>query len=217
MQTSTHRNRDMPGPRQEARIRAQRYWYRDGLAEIMLGVIVLQQVGGNLIIASGYVPGMVIYCLLLFAFVIYARRIMDAVRERITYRRSGYVHALARNGRIVVGMVLALLVSSVIFVVLRYVGHAGAADPAGWVQWCPALVGLVGGAVEVYLSVRYGLRRSLVVGIFSMILGVAVSIEYPLKLALTIWCTGFGCANLCSGGVALLTYLRTTSPAANET
>ena len=201
----------------EARMRAQRSSYRDGLSEIMLGIIVLQQIGGNLIIHSVYVPGIVIYFLLLFAFVVYARRIIDAVRERITYRRSGYVHELARRRRIVVGMISAVLATAALVVVLRYVGLAGGAESAGWVRWFPALAGLGGGAVEVYVSMRYGLRRALVVGIFSITLGVVVSIEYPLVLALTIWCTGFGCANLCSGGVALLSYLKTPPLPANET
>jgi hypothetical protein len=217
MQTSHRRSSDMPDAILEARMRVHRSSYRDGLSEIMLGIILLQQIGGNLIIHSGYVPGIVIYFLLLFAFVIYARRILDAVRERITYRRSGYVHELARGRRIVVGMVLALLATSAIVVILRYAGRSGAAHAAEWVQWFPALAGLGVGAVEVYVSMRYGVRRSLVVGIFSMILGIVVSIEYPLVLALTIWCTGFGCANLCSGGVALLSYLKTPPLHANET
>jgi hypothetical protein len=207
----------VPDPLLQARFRARGYWYRDGLSEIMVGIILLQQLGGNLIIASGYLPGMVIYFLLLFAFAIYARRILDAVRERITYRRSGFVHELARRRRIVAGMVLALLATSALVLVLRYAGRAGGADPAVWVQWLPALVGVVVGGLEVYVSVHYRSRRALVVGIFSMILGVVVSIEYPSHLALTIWCTGFGCANLCSGGVALLSYLKTPPLPATET
>jgi hypothetical protein len=207
----------MSDPLFEARVRAQGYWYRDGLAEIMLGIIVLQQIAGTLIIHSRYVPGIVIYFLLLFAFVIYARRIMGAVRERITYRRSGYVRELARRRRIVVGMVLVLLATITFVVVLRYVGRAAGADSAVWFQWFPALAGMGVGALELYVSMRYGLRRALVVGMFSLILGVVVSIEYPPDLAPTIWCTGFGCANLCSGGVALLRYLKTPPLPANET
>lgn len=206
----------MPGPISEARVRAQRYWYRDGLAEIALGVIVLLQIGGNLIIASHYEIGIAIYFLLLFSLAIYARRMMDALRERITYRRGGYAHELASGGRILVVMGSALA-TGVLCVVFRYVGYTGRGEPAGWDQWFPALVGLAICAVEFYVSMRYGLRRALVVGIFSIILGVVVSMECPLKLALTIWCAGFGCANLCSGGVALLTYLRTTPSVANMT
>jgi hypothetical protein len=114
-------------------------------------------------------------------------------------------------------MVLALLATSGLFVVLRYVGRVGGAGLAVWGQWCPALVGVALGALEVYVSIRYGLRRTLVVGIFSMILGVVVSIEYSLHLALTICCASFGCANLCSGGAALLSYLKTPPLPANET
>jgi hypothetical protein len=46
-----------------------------------LGATTIVRIGGDLIIASGYVPGIVIYLLLLFAFAIYVRRITDAIRR----------------------------------------------------------------------------------------------------------------------------------------
>jgi hypothetical protein len=41
--------------------------------------------GGNSIIHSGYLPGIAIYLPALLSFVIYGRRIIDAVRARITH------------------------------------------------------------------------------------------------------------------------------------
>jgi hypothetical protein len=200
----------------KARMRAQRSLYRDGLSEIMLGIIFLQMIGGDLIIHSHYVPGIVVYFLLLFAFVIYARRIMDAVRARITYRRGGYVQAFTR-GRILFGVVFLALFTGALVLVFNDAGRAGAAHPAAWLQWAAAFGGLGFGVVYIYLSMRFGLRRYLAVGIFSMILGVVVSIEYPWTLGLYLLIAGFGCANLCSGGIALLSYLRTPPFPANET
>jgi hypothetical protein len=56
-----------------------------------------------------------------------------------------------------------------------------------------------------------------VVGVFAIILGVAVCIEYPPRLALAIFIIGVGNAFLCSGGVTLWNYLRTAPPSAYET
>jgi hypothetical protein len=200
----------------EARMRSYRLSYRDGLSEIMPGVIVLQGFCGNLIIHSGYVPGIIIYMVLLLAFSIYARRMLDAVRARIAYLRSGYVQAFTRKGWSLIGMVMALLGTCALVIVLR-AGRAGSADAAGWVQWVPAFAGLGFGAIEIYIAIRYEVPRAFLVAIFSMILGVVVSLELPFKPALTIFLAGFGFANLSSGGVALLSYLKTPQRPANET
>jgi hypothetical protein len=138
------------------------------------------------------------------------------VRARITYLRSGYVRTFTRKSWTLIGMVLALLGTCALVIVLR-AGRAGSADAAGWVQWVPALAGLGFGAIEIYIAIRYNVRRAFLVAIFSVILGVVVSIEYPFRSALTIFLVGFGFANLCSGGVALLSYLKTPQLPANET
>ena len=211
----------MPDAIFEARMRAQRYWYRDGLSEIPLGVLQLLLSGSNLIEALGnrtsswYAPVILIYTVSFFGLAVFASRIMAAVRERITYPRSGYVHESGRKRRSVVGMVLALLVAVTCVLTLRYAGRAGL-DPARLVQWTPAVLGLMTAAGGVYVTVRYGLPRFLVVGVLAIILGVVVSIEYPYRLAMAIWLAVVGCAWLCSGGVTLWNYLRSVPPSADE-
>ena len=212
----------MPDAIFEARMRAQRYWYRDGLVEIPLGVLQLLLSGSELIEALGnrtsswYVPVILTYTVLFFGLAVSASRIMAAVRQRITYPRSGYVHESGQKRRTVAGMVLALLVALTVVLILRYAGRAGL-DPARLVQWTPAVLGLMTGAGGVYVTVRYGLPRFLVVGVLAIILGVVVSIEYPYRLAMAIWLAVVGCAWLCSGGVTLWNYLRTALPSADET
>jgi hypothetical protein len=212
----------MREPLIEARVRAQRYWYRDGLAEIPLGIVQLLLSGSDLIEALGnrtsswYMPVNLIYTVLIVAIAVFALRIMAAVRERITYPRSGYVHESGRKRRIVVGMALAILATVTGVLALRYAGHAGW-DTDRWVQWMPAGLGLTTGAVGVYVTVRYGLLRFLVVGVLAIILGVVVSMGYPPRLGTAIWLAGIGCAWLCSGGFTLWNYVRTAPPSADET
>ena len=43
----------MPAPILEARVRAQRYWYRDGLIEIVVGIVLLLMSSECLIVALG--------------------------------------------------------------------------------------------------------------------------------------------------------------------
>jgi hypothetical protein len=209
----------MPDPLSAARVRARRYWYLDGLEEITLGIIFLLIGGWTLARAkaSWFMPATLIYILLCVAFAIFVPRIKTAMRERITYPRSGYVEqgGWSPKHRVARGMVFAL-VACVGVLILWYAGRA-VLDPARMAQWMPAVAGIAMGAVWVYVRVRWGLRRFLVVGVFAMILGVAVSIEYPPNLASAIYIIGVGCASLCSGGVALWNYLRITPPSADET
>ena len=214
----------MSDPLLEARIRAQRFLYRDGLTEIVPGIIFVLQ-GGWLLFnhlvtsrSSWYLPLALIYVLLLAAFAMSARRITAAIRERITYLRSGYVDygESVRKRRIRVGTALAVLAIVTCVLFLRFEGRAGW-DPDRWIQWLPTVGGLTLAAVSVYVWVRQNLPRFLVLGVLSIMLGVAVSIECPLKLAMAIWLAGVGCAWMLSGGVALWNYVRATSPSADET
>jgi hypothetical protein len=213
----------MSDPILAARIRAQSYWYRDGLTDIFLGIVCILQSGWLLVMNPGnrqsawFLPVTLMYLLLLAAFSMGARRIMAATRERITYPRSGYAEPgeTVRRLRIwiVASTILAVVAAALAF---RYAGVVGW-DPDRWVQWTPAVAGLTNWAVSLYVSVRYGLLRYLLVGLLSIALGVAVSIEFPPRLATEIWLAGVGCAWLGSGGVTLWSYVRTKPLSADET
>ncbi|MGH8319117.1 MAG: hypothetical protein ACREUL_14255 [Steroidobacteraceae bacterium] len=207
----------MPYPLSEARIRTQRYWWRDGLEEITLGVISLLMGGWSLATskASWFWPGTLIYILLLVAFTIFVPRIKTAMRERITYPRSGYVDQGKSWRKRVRALVLAPVIVGAIWLTVRYGGRAGLNLDRS-VQWAPAVCGIAMAAVSVYVYVRQGLPRILVVGVFAIILGVAVSIECPWRLATGLFLVGVGCAWLCSGRVTMWNYLRTAPPSADE-
>jgi hypothetical protein len=201
----------MPSPLSEARIRTQRYWFRDGLEEITLGIICWLMGGLNL--ARGKALWFVPATLILMAF--FVPRIKTALRERITYPRSGYADYGASRRRLRGVLFMAVALASFVPIVLavRY------ARCAGWDldRWLPAVTGLSVGAMATYVSVRHRLPRFLVVGLLSIILGVAVSVAYPPRLAIAIFSIGVGCAFLCSGGVTLRSYLRTAPASADAT
>jgi hypothetical protein len=209
----------MPGPLSAARIRAQRFWHRDGLMEIACGIVQVLSSGWLLVSAPGnnrsswYVAAIAIYQLVFLALAIVAPRVMASVRGRVTYPRIGYVQRPKRRFEAVIIVTLATVAS---VLALRYVGRTGSWDPAHWIRCVPAVSGLAVGALLIYVSVSQRLPRFLVVGVFSIILGLVASIEYPLRLATILYSAGVGVALLCSGGVTLWSYLRITSPAAHE-
>jgi len=215
----------MSDPLSEARVRTQRYWLRDGLEEIHLGIVFLLMGGWSLAIGtSWFVPASVIYMLLAVAFIKFVPRIKAAMRERITYPRSGYAHydeARLKRRRVLAAVFAVVVLYVVTAFVPRYIVSA-CLHPARVFQWLTVVAGIFFGAVSVYVWVRHGLLRWLVVGAFATILGVAVSIhyppsQYPRSLAWAIFVTGLGCAFLCSGGAALWNYRRTPPASAQET
>ena len=207
----------MPDAISEARRRHEQSLLRDGLAEILTGVIVLQQIAGDQIIHSGNVPARVIYFVALLLFVIFLPRMLRAVRERLSYPRSGYVQELPRRRRKVVLLIAATLPPAVTFAYLRYCGGTGGENPDELLRWVPALAGVGLGALLFHAGIRNGFRRYFALGIFSTVLGIGLSLETPWDVALTAWCTGVGCAFLCSGGIALSSYLRTPQHPASQT
>lgn len=204
-----------------ARFRAQRYWYRDGVLELIVGIVFLLQ-GGWILInhlinskSSWYLPIVLIYLLLIAAFSVSVARMRNVVRERYTYPRSGYVgdDESARKRRIRIGVVLAIVAAAVGLVAFRHT--AGGRLLNQWILLLPTAGGLTVGAASIYVSVRQGLPRFLILGAISIILGVSVSFEYPLKLAMAIWEAGVGCAWICSGAVTFWRYVQ-TAPSSGE-
>jgi hypothetical protein len=208
----------MLDPISQARIRTQGYWYRDGLEEIVVGIIFL--LDSAWVLATNKVAWFVPYMLLVVAFAVLVPRIKTAIRERITYRRSGYVGLRQswRKRRVAYAIVFAAFVAATLLaltgIVPRYIVRA-CMDPARIARWLPTIGGILICGASVYVWARHGLLRWIVVGAFTIILGIATSIVYPLRSATGIFLAGVGCAFLCSGGVTLWRYVQ-SPPAAEE-
>jgi hypothetical protein len=200
----------MPDPIAEARIRAKSSWYRDGLSDILIGMTMLLLNGFTLIMhfsnrqSSWYWPLILTYLLLLFVFAASASRVMAAMRERITYPRVGYSAPSDSQRRL--SRALAILTIFGFILAIRYARW----DPDRWIQGMPVLIGSFFGVLGMYLAVRYGVLRYLLVGLFSIVLGLAINIEYPTWFGAEIWLVGVGCALLCAGGVTVWNFVRTT-------
>ncbi|MFN2189507.1 MAG: hypothetical protein ACK2T3_12150 [Candidatus Promineifilaceae bacterium] len=184
----------------------QRYLYDDGLVEIATGLLVLL-VGLGLFSWMAFtdissVLGVVLIVTLLLLAVVggyLIKKAVEAVKERITYPRTGYVaykQEEPRRGRLIV-MAAALLASLVILLL-----------PEELSRMC-TIVGAMLGIVLVILGYRLAITRFYVVGFVAIAAGLVMSYlfeEEALGTAVTLMISG--AALILSGAAALMQYLQ---------
>jgi len=191
--------------------RPWQYWYVDGLAEMAMGAI-FAALGLVFLVESWLPPGPLLTLVSMFGPVaavvgvgLAMRRIVSAVKERLTYPRTGYV-AYRKPGsshlatRFALGLAIGALVGTL------------AALPK-LQMWIPAITGLAIGGAHFYLAHRVGLPRLYLLAAVSAVLGTLVSLgrlgDLPGGAAYFI---GIGLADILSGAVTLINYLRSTQP-----
>ncbi len=206
----------MNDPIDQAANRARRYWYVDGLNEAAIGGLCLLlgvyfQVQDSLQIPS--LPrqmleaGLVLFIIMI---VFLLNRLVNFLKVRITYPRSGYVSYRRPNTirRLATGL-LAAAIASVLSAVLMLA-------PTG-LDWTAGLTGLVLAAAWLCLAWRFQLTRFLGLSLVSLCGGIFLTLIQPDGV------TGVaamyfleGAAMLASGGITFWAYLRGTQ-AAGET
>ena len=191
--------------------RVRRYWYSDGLGEligggmfILLGVyFALQEYLGEDSPLTAILQASMVLLLIGGAFV--ARWLVNTMKTRLTYPRTGYVeyHAPKRNprarGLVVLGVGMAVAVGAVVI---------------AWLLGSPDLIVamtgiLFGGVLAATAGRSTGLARFYVLGGISFMLGVLLSYSgLPEGYALGLFYVLVGVAALISGGLVLGRYLR---------
>ena len=192
----------------EQRVRS--YWYTDGLAELVGGGVFMllglffagQDWFRDHSLAQALFGSSLVIVLIWGALA--TRWIVNALKTRLTYPRTGYVsyrvdqkHAHRRRlmGAIAGAIFAALLVNIAVRV--------------GSVSWVPAISGLVVGVILVYMKAQTsGLKRFYFLSGFSVILGLALSFgDLLLGYRLALFYGLMGLAFLVSGGIRLRHYL----------
>ncbi len=191
--------------------RVQRYWYTDGIGELIGGAMFIllglyfcfQQYFGDrssvgMILQSSLVIFMAIA-------VFWGRRLINALKIRLTYPRTGYVEYPTpdkhRFWRRVLTMAVAMAVAMFMVVISRKVN---AID---------STVVVTGALVAVILLVKQGWSSSMprfyFLSAISLILGLALSVSgLPTGYNLTAFYGLMGIAFAISGGWTLRRYLQ---------
>lgn len=191
--------------------RTRRYWYEDGLTEIAAGAIFLAI--GLMFVAEAVGllgplgPG--VSSLGLVAIVLgggwLGRRAVVAMKERLTYRRTGYVANPRRRG--VRSRVATAIVAGGMGALVSLLLVTAPASQA----LNPALQGLIVGGALLYFGYNLGLGRFVALAGFSALAGVSCS-WYGLGdlLGSGVYFGSLGLVTMVSGAAALAFYLRQT-------
>jgi len=208
----------MTNPLLEARNLMQRDQYIDGLSEISAGTL-LTLLAGMIFVSIWHhdtrpiwlLPIILFFMLSILAFAVFQKRVLRAIRSRISYSRTGYVR-YREPGKIRIVVLVALFALSQMAVGVisyRFRGQQSTWNPELWYRALPALTGILSSISQILFSLRTGLYRFLLVAVFSSSLGVAISFAWnDPKQGVSVFFAGMGCIFVLSGGITLWRYLQ---------
>ena len=190
--------------------RVKRYWYSDGIAELSLGGMFLML--GIYFGLQGYfgegsrasVIMQVGLFVIVFAGIIGVQWVVKTLKAKLTYPRTGYVEYrkggqdMKQRRNVVMGVALALVAASIILF-----------DFFGNLDSMILGTGVMVGAVFIALRGKSaGVTRFYVLGVFSILLGVGLSLDkLPQEYNLALFYGLFGVAVMIPGGLVLHRYL----------
>ena len=194
----------------EVEQRVYRYWYTDGLAEIigggmfiLLGIYFAMQdfLGPDSMMSLILQAGL---ALVLIGGAFISRRLINTLKTRLTYPRTGYVEYRVnkketRTGRFLV----ALLAFTVSALTIAFISIFKSFDMV-------SVTGFIVGIILVLLRAKTsGLARFYILGVISMLLGFAISaIGLSDGYGLGLYYALMGVCFLVSGGWTLNHYLH---------
>lgn len=190
---------------EEIEQKAWRDSMQDGLEMIMISIIFL---GTS---ATLFSSSTTIFFTTIFPLIL-ARPIIEAVRRRYTYPRTGYVKVQADDGKKTArGIFLFMaVVVTVIAVVLYVIFGSGLWPPYVFYQVAPAFVGAMILGAMIYTKSKSGDPRYHLYGLIALAGGIAFSIHRfaPVKNGITLYLLFIGGVFFIFGLVQFATFLR---------
>jgi len=191
--------------------RVKRYWYTDGIGEligggmfVLLGIyFALQEVLGQNSTVGGILQAS--FALLMIGGAFISRRLVNSLKTRLTYPRTGYVeYQVNERGmrwRRILAMVLAFVISALTIVFVRLFQFFDSVV---------AVTGLIVALILVVLRAKSsGLARFYVLGAVSLVLGLGLSLSgLPNGYSLGLFYGLMGVCFFISGGLTLRGYLK---------
>ncbi len=205
----------MNDPFQQAEKQALRYWYVDGLSEIAAGLILLVIALYYLLLAwlpldasAGWLAT-VGQLVVLAVLVVLARLVVQALKERITYPRTGYI--ALRHGGLPRRAIVAALAVMFAAVFALAVGLSKNAFVRHWlVPPFPALF-------VAFMGYTYGLRRFYLMAIYTLLISIASTfLGLGSIFDSAAFLAAFGMGWVVTGAFGLARYLRSTRPVGLE-
>ncbi len=200
----------MKSPLESAQKRTRRYWYEDGLAELAAGTVILLIALGNLAIALLMPPELqgvfsaIGLPLILIGGAILSRALVQRLKERLTYPRTGYVsYPRPKPSRHFLTAGMAIGIALIVSVIGAWLSAARCE------RLIPALTGLFTALLILSVGMRMALTRFYLLAVWQFaagLLGSRLNLAAPYDL---VWFFGaMGIGLLFSGGFTLFRYLR---------
>jgi hypothetical protein len=195
--------------------RVRRYWYSDGIAELASGGMFLL-LGLYFGILGYFEEGSLVSVILQVSMVLVfiggvfgVRWLVNTLKSRLTYPRTGYVEYRAKDGDtrkrrwVIVGSVMVITAVSVLLV-----------DYIRVMESIVFITGLLVGVIFIALRGKSsGLKRFYALGGLAIVLGLALAYSgLPQIYTLTLFYSLLGIAILISGGLVLRYYLAENPP-----
>jgi hypothetical protein len=190
-----------------------RYWFEDGLSEIIIGSLFFI-VGAIALLQGLLMPGSNLYRFLgLLTFLVItagtfsSRWLIRNLKERLTYPRTGYVAykpptSIQRTASLISGIVITVIILSLVILSSQMS-----------IRWIPLILGFMMAVFLFVTGLRAGLLKYQLMAIGSVVIGFLLSILcFQDWLSIGIMLSSLGLMFLLSGLIALIHYLRNTQP-----
>ncbi len=195
----------------EIQQRVRRYWFKDGLGEIVVGglflLLALYFAGHRWLPSNTNAPvvldGSLAFILIVGIF--YTRRLINIFKAHITYPRTGYVEYYPEANDTIPARLFIFFVIVGFIVLLVVLGKW-----VGSFVWLPGFIGFLISVILVVIKRRaIDLRRFDALAFAALVLGLISSFSgLPAYYSLSLFYLMFGIVLIGLGSVTLTKYLR---------
>lgn len=203
-------------PLHDATQRSQRYWISDGIPMIVMGafwilwgaVLLLPMIFPNRAVARSSI----LFICAIAATGIFMKPLIHRWKERVTFRRTGYIELRQPSSKVRIAIVIVAFVLAFVIGLLVHI------EDRTYREWLPVVMGLVLAAGMLHASWK---MRSVRLAIFSAAVAAsgaaafAWHLHQELSFAVIILTAGLAC--VADGLMTLRTYLRAHPEPSGET
>jgi hypothetical protein len=192
--------------------RPRRYWFEDGLTELISGGLFL--LIGVFSLVEGLAPPQseirriagIAGLITMIVGPWLARPMIRRLKERLTYPRTGYVsYRQPKKSRRAIAMIVALIVAAAVVWILMLL--------PGSLDWIPLIEGAAVGTFLFYQGQSFNLTRFYILATLAAALGVGLSIAGIGNLVgMGLFFSVMSIAILLSGGLTLHNYIDQAPP-----
>jgi len=204
---------------QHALNRAYAHWLKDGLFEVGLGILftgvgtlrAFIHFAGEKTAAYYWLAAALLVFMLGFGFAF--KRIGEALKERISYPRTGYTAFKPRtiNRKRILTLLVLLILGGALGAMLGIL--ASQPDQQSTGMLVPICFGIVGAMIFSFIAQRIEVRRFYYLAAISILLGLAIgALGNGVVLGVSFFYLGIGIVLIVTGGVTLVQYLRNHEP-----